>query len=317
MSKTFTRRFVRVAAFAVALLGAIGHAAAASGYWRFDHYDVKPPQAQLDAVHAGPGRVLEQKVTGAFQAKMAGKGTLTLYFKNDDVDRHVYETRYTYNFGTSSDMSALIPGQVLHFTGDIAMSTNTIALNPGGNGKMSVDNGDYFMAFDANPNGSASGSGDYKVPGGSPDAVMVVHGLAYLANNGALSASLDVFYTWVQGSPPTGHVDNVPPANNGVEDPVSDVAWYVCSYPDPSQTCGDWVFHSDGTIQGIVNGQLVWAGHWTKLGHYTYQYDFNYSGVLLHTWVRFSDPGGSGRATLLMGYPDSGMAAPYRKGQRK
>ncbi|MGZ5933837.1 MAG: hypothetical protein ACXWLV_03915 [Rhizomicrobium sp.] len=103
---------------------------------------------------------------------------------------------------------------------------------------------------------------------------------------------------------------------SGVEDPVADVTWRECAYPNATEGCGDWRFHGDGTVEGIVNGRVVWTGKWTRLGHYLYRYDFDYMGKTNHAWVRFTDPNSSGRATDLLGYPDASMGAPYRKGQR-
>jgi len=307
----FVRGLVCIAAASMALAAGSGTASAAPGYWRFDHMQGTPTQDYLNTIRALPGRVEEQRVTYAFQSDFAGKGTITLYVKNDDADHRVYVTQYAYNFGTSTDMSALAPGQVVTFSGDVSLQSTFPSAS--GYGKMAADQGDYFLAFDAKPGGSASGQGQFTTPGGGPGATMDIYANAYMAANGALSARLDLVYTWVEGAPPA-HADHGAPP--GVEDPVADVTWYVCSFPDPSQTCGDWLFHSDGTIQGIVNGQLVWSGHWTKLAHYTYQYDFFYSGVTLQSWVQFSDPDGAGHATALTGYPDAGMTTPYRKGQR-
>jgi hypothetical protein len=118
-------------------------------------------------------------------------------------------------------------------------------------------------------------------------------------------------------SPPSG--GNAPPSgsqNTGVaEDPVSNVTWHACAYPNPAEGCGDWRFLSNGTVQGIVNGAVVWTGRWTRLGHYIYRYDFAYEGQSNHTWVRFSAPQGAGRATQLLAYPTADMTSPYRKGE--
>ena len=100
------------------------------------------------------------------------------------------------------------------------------------------------------------------------------------------------------------------------EDPVADVTWNVCAYPNAADGCGDWHFLSNGTVEGISSGRVVWTGKWTRLDHYSYRYDFDYMGKTNHTWVRFTDPNGSGRATELTAYPDASMGAPYRKGQR-
>ena len=100
----------------------------------------------------------------------------------------------------------------------------------------------------------------------------------------------------------------------GIEDPVNDVTWQVCVYPGPAVGCGEWRFRHDGGVQGLVGGNVVWSGRWTRLGHYVYQYQFTYLGRSNSEWVRFADLNGSGRATQLMGYPDSRMTAAHRVG---
>jgi hypothetical protein len=100
----------------------------------------------------------------------------------------------------------------------------------------------------------------------------------------------------------------------GIEDPVNDVTWHVCVYPGPAVGCGDWRFLHDGGVQGLVGGNVVWSGRWSKLAHYVYQYQFTYAGKSNSEWVRFADQSGSGRATQLMGYPDSRMTAAHRVG---
>ena len=100
----------------------------------------------------------------------------------------------------------------------------------------------------------------------------------------------------------------------GIEDPVNDVTWQVCVYPGPT-TCGaEWRFQHDGVVQGLVGGNVVWSGRWSKLAHYVYQYQFTYAGKSNSEWVRFADQSGSGRATQLMGYPDSRMTTAHRQG---
>jgi hypothetical protein len=113
------------------------------------------------------------------------------------------------------------------------------------------------------------------------------------------------------GTPPTP-----PSGGGGVEDPVANVKWSFCVYPNPAEGCGIWEFMSDGRIVALsTSGAVQWTGAWTRLGHYTYRYQFQYMGRSNVTWVRFSDPQNTGHATLLYAYPTAAMTVPYRKGQ--
>ncbi len=42
-----------------------------------------------------------------------------------------------------------------------------------------------------------------------------------------------------------------------VEDPVSNVTWHVCAYPNPAQGCGDWRFLSSGEVLGLEKSKIV------------------------------------------------------------
>ena len=92
-----------------------------------------------------------------------------------------------------------------------------------------------------------------------------------------------------------------------VEDPVADVTWDVEG--------GQWFFHSNGQIDGLVNGTVVWSGRWAQLGHYLYKYEFSYHGQNTSVWLRFADPQGVGHATEFLGYPSADMSTPFRHGQ--
>ena len=118
------------------------------------------------------------------------------------------------------------------------------------------------------------------------------------------------------GAAPSGPPSQPPVVPTGAEDPVADATWHVCAYPDAAEGCGDWRFLADGEVQGVSNGAVVWTGRWNELGHYAYSFAFTYMGQSAQEWVRFSDPGGAGHATRLLGYPDAAMAAPNRSGAR-
>ncbi|MGD0762051.1 MAG: hypothetical protein ABR929_02475 [Roseiarcus sp.] len=99
------------------------------------------------------------------------------------------------------------------------------------------------------------------------------------------------------------------PTNPGsVEDPVADVTWNVEG--------GQWRFHGNGQVDGLVNGKVVWSGRWTRLAHYVYKYEFSYQGKDNVTWIRFSDPQNTEHATELTGYPSADMTSPDRHGQK-
>lgn len=108
-----------------------------------------------------------------------------------------------------------------------------------------------------------------------------------------------------------------PPVESAsADDPVADVTWDVCAYPNPADGCGQWRFERGGQVQGLTAGRVAWTGAWTRLGEGVYRYDFTYMGQSIHQWVRFTDPDSNGHATVLMGYPSADMTSPNRKGQR-
>ena len=174
--------------------------AAAEGYWRFAHTEVMPPQSDLDASDRANEGKMQRRISAAFQSKYAGKGTIELYFKTQDVDRKTYLSTTIFTFGTSSDMSILRPGDVISFEGTVMMESNW----PGADatGSMAVDNGDYFVNVSAVDGKNGTSSGSFKVPGGGPGSPLLIHTAASLAHLGALSARFTIFYDWVDGPPP-------------------------------------------------------------------------------------------------------------------
>ena len=108
----------------------------------------------------------------------------------------------------------------------------------------------------------------------------------------------------------TAPVTKAPSSNTGgLEDPVANKTWAIS--PGVSAY---WRFLSSGGVQGIVGTSVVWTGHWTRLGHYLYRYDFTLAGKSNSEWVRFADPGHVGHATMLTGYPSADMTSAHRSG---
>lgn len=133
------------------------------------------------------------------------------------------------------------------------------------------------------------------------------------ASTGADNISADTPVSGpASGSDKTGQ--GVVQPSSTIEDPVSNVTWNVCAYPNASEGCGQWRFTSAGEVQGLVAGKAVWTGRWTRLDHYVYRFEFTYAGVTDFGWVRFADTSGTGRANDLTGFHSSDMTTPNRKG---
>lgn len=187
------------------VLGATFAAAGAEGYWRFDGYDVSPKQAVYDEVarNTPAGRVYEVRVSGAFQAEHAGKGSIQLFFKYDDVDHHVFTTNSTYSFGTGQDMSVLVPQQKITMVGSVSVDGS----DPGASatGSLWVNNGDNLFYVDTPVRQQKSADGSFVVPGGSPNDSLRVSATGGLSGaEGALHVTITISYVWVDGPPPPG-----------------------------------------------------------------------------------------------------------------
>lgn len=210
-ARTFGLVMALVVATAVIALGTAGSAPtqAATGYWKFSSYATKPPQSELDAImlnshKAMPDRAYETRVSGAFQPKYAGKGSLDLYFKTDDVDRRVYLTTLKFSFTTDVDMLALTPGQKLQFKGVLIMGGNGLskAMPARGSGKMAADNGDWFLTTEGAIDQTANGEGVIVVPNGGPGSILIISADGQAAALGSLGGKLEIYYEWVEGPVP-------------------------------------------------------------------------------------------------------------------
>ena len=174
--------------------------AEAAGYWRYARTEIKPTQAELDAISHQAGSRVEEKIDAAFQVLYAGLGTVNLYFKTTNVDDKTFISRVLFTFGTSNDISVLVPGTDLDFTGTVQIASNF----PGAYayGKVAGGNADYTVDTTATVGKDGSGKGTMRVPGGGPGSSFWIYGSAYLANDGALGGSVTVYYDWVEGTPP-------------------------------------------------------------------------------------------------------------------
>ena len=227
---------------AIAIVG-LGMAAslpsqAATGYWRFSSYATKPPQSDLDAVAAAtaaqqPGRVYEARATGAFQPARSGAGTVELYFKTDNVDRQVYLTTLNFSFTTGVDMLALTPGDKLRFRGVLTMGGNGLAkaFPASGSGKMAAGNGDYFLTTEGAIDQPANGEGELQVPNGGPGSTLIIYAAAIEKAYGALGGTLEIYYEWVEGTPPSP----------GVQPPPGPAADALGSRLDVNELDGLWI----------------------------------------------------------------------------
>ncbi len=221
-------------------------AQAANIHWKFTGYTTRPPQSQLDAVKAGPGRVHEAKVSGAFQPAMSGAGTVSLSFKTDDVDRRVYLTTLQFSFTTGVEMRTLTPGQKLRFNGVLVMGGNALAkaVPARGTGTISADNGDYFLTTEGMIEQNASGEGTVTVPNGVPGSTFVIHVNAHEGAYGALGGSMDIAYVAVAGAAPV---------TDALSTPAPSPA------PSPAPT-------ADALGSRLVVNELngLWIGLWTR-----------------------------------------------------
>jgi hypothetical protein len=196
---------VMLAAIFVALISGPQQVFAASGYWKYDGYQITPTQEQLAAIKPMPGRVHELRASGGFQAGPGGaKGSLELFFKTDNVDLEVFLATSTLNFGASVQLATLTPGQKVVFDVTIMVGGNdkSRAIPATGSGKIAIDNGEYIAVADAKLGQTASAKGAAVIPNGGPGAIMLIRATSYLAHYGAMSEEMSMRYVWVEGATP-------------------------------------------------------------------------------------------------------------------
>lgn len=199
-----TIRFALAMALAIFVL-AIGTPAQASGYWKYTSYATKPPQSQLDLLKPLPGRVDERRVFGAFQPAMSGAGTVKIFFKTDDADLRVFLCTVEFSFTTGVEMRTLTPGQKVRFKSVLQAGGNALAkaLPSYGTGDMAVDNGPYFLSTRAAIDQPGNAEGTITIPGGGPGATMMIYMQGQASSAGALTGRLEMYYAWVEGTPPS------------------------------------------------------------------------------------------------------------------
>lgn len=200
---TLLRFLLLTIATLTAVIGATFAASGAEGYWRFQGYDLSPKQDWYDEVarNTPPGRVYEVRSSGAFQAEYAGKGSIELFFKYDDVDHHVFTISSTYTFGAGQEMSVLRPGQKITMSGSVSVDGTDPSASA--MGSLWVNNGDNLFYIDTPRRQQKSADGFIVVPGGSPSDSLRVSATGGLSGGGgALHVTIAISYTWVEGSPP-------------------------------------------------------------------------------------------------------------------
>lgn len=257
-------RLVGVLAFAGGFLVPLvmSQSALAAGYWRYVDSQFRPSEQELQAMAQTPGRVDEKHVSGGFQVRHSGQGSVELFFKNDDVDHHVFQSRMTLTYGASAPMLTLVPGDEIEVKGTVSFKSNF----PGASawGTVAVDNGDYFVNI-TTANGQASGEGSFKVPNGGPGSTLRYIAGAYISANGAFGETMTNSYEWVEGTPPTSDEPETVapgPADTGTS---FDGDWWT-SEGDATLTQTDDAVtgtysQDNGRIAGKVTGKQL-TGYW-------------------------------------------------------
>ena len=269
MSRATFLSFRRGAAAVLGLVAMLIAAAPAeaAGYWRYSRTEIKPTQAELDANYHHAGSKTDAKIDAAFQVLYAGLGTVNLYFRTTDADDKTFTSRVLFTFRTSSDISVLVPGTDLDFTGTVQISSNF----PGAYayGRVAGGNADYTVDTSAKVGKDGSGEGTMRVPGGGPGSSFWIYGSAYLANDGALGGSVTVYYDWVEGTPPPPEPKPEPKPGPAPTPTGADFGGNWTSNQgdmalgqDGSQVAG--TYNSDnGQIQGTVSGDRL-TGYWAE-----------------------------------------------------
>jgi len=214
-----------------------------SGYWKYDSYQITPTAEQLAAIKASPGRVFEQRATGAVQAGPgSGKGSVELYLKTDNVDREVHLATMTATFSADASLSTLVPLQKVGFDMSVSVGANdkARAIGTEGIGNIVIDNGEYIVYVSAKPDQASFGKGTATIPGGGPGAKMFINVGGYLGQYGALTANLRMIYVWVDGIPPRPEPGS---ANMALNRPTKQSSNSVWSKPNGAQ----------GAVDGVKN----------------------------------------------------------------
>lgn len=237
--------------------------AMAAGYWQYEATQFSPSEADLQTQGKTPGRTDEKHVSGGFQAKFSGQGTIDLFFKNDDVDRHVYVSRLTFTYGAAAPMDVLVPGDDIQINAAISFKSNF----PGaqGTGAVAVDNGDYAVSVSVT-DGQSSGTGTIRVPGGGPGATLRYIASAHISAYGGFSETMTNLYSWVEGEPPADSPgDEAEPAAHGAGS--FDGAWATSEGDMSLVQSGSSVTGTYSVDNGRITGEVAGgrlAGYWAE-----------------------------------------------------
>jgi hypothetical protein len=196
---------VMLAALSAVLISGPPPVLAASGYWKYDGFQIHPTNEYYATVKAMPGHVYELKATPGFQAGPGdGKGALELFFKTDDADRIQHLATSTLNFGANAQLGTLLARQKVMFDVSIVVGGNDKcrALPAKGTGHISIGNGDYVVEARTQFGQTASARGETTIPPGSPGDTMVIRVRSVLSQLGAMSEEMRLNYVWVEGPPP-------------------------------------------------------------------------------------------------------------------
>jgi len=220
-----------------------------TGYWKYDRYVITPTAEQLSAIKALPGRVFEQRASGAVQAGPgSAKGGLELYFKTDNPDREVHLATLSTSFSANSSLATLVPLQKVVFEVSVSVGANQKARAVGTTGlaNIAIGNGEYIVSVSAKPDQGASGKGTATIPGGGPGANMMINVGSHLGQLGALTANLRMIYVWVEGTPPR---EVTPPRT------LPAVANLASKRPAKQSSISQWSKPNDaqGAVDGVKN----------------------------------------------------------------
>jgi hypothetical protein len=227
--------------------------ALAAGYWQFEGIDLSPKQSVLDETARGMremGRVFDARVSGGFQAA-GGRGSVQLFFKVDDVDRHVFTTEGTYTFGAGRDMSVLVPGEKITMEGALSITSNL----PGatGAGTMWVQNGDNFIEFSTPAGQQASNRGSFTVSAGGD--TMWISATGGVSSLGSLNETVTIYYKWIEGPVPPQSDEGIAPPDSGNQGATSNEP-----VDQGNRVPGGDILGPQIQITEI----LGWSGTWTR-----------------------------------------------------
>jgi hypothetical protein len=224
------------------LLGGPRPTPAASGYWKYEGYQIYPTNEYYATIKPLPGHVYELRATAGVQAGPGNaKGTLDLFFETDDVDRVQYLATSTLTFGAHADLTTLVRGQKVVFEVSLVVGGNDKCRAMPAKGTAHIAIGfiaDYFVQVGTTFGQTASAKSEVTIPDGAPGETMIIVVGSNLSQWGSMNEELRISYVWVAGTPP-------PPAPT----------------PNPSRFGG--VLGNTLTVKEVA-GESVYDGTWTR-----------------------------------------------------